>query len=323
MFKNKKEALKQARHAKQLLKVERKDAFIDRKLIKKENKLKKKILSHKKEIKKTSILNNNDDIKKQIKWVNKMNMIPKGERYIENSSKDIIIDVNNVTKSYTTKSLIFNALNNVSLKIKKGEFVVILGPSGSGKSTLLNVVSGLDRPTQGEVIINGENLSSLKEKELTRFRRKHIGFIFQSYNLLPTLNVYDNVEMGRVLQVDKSKRLNIKTILADIGMLDQINKRTYELSGGQQQRVSIARALVKSPDIIIGDEPTGSLDSYSKSEVFKLLQDINKKDKTTIIIVTHNSTVAKIANKVIKVKDGKIESIIENKNPSSALGLFK
>ncbi|NQZ65639.1 MAG: ABC transporter ATP-binding protein [Mycoplasmatales bacterium] len=353
----KKRAHKQAKNAKRLLKSEKKDfnssnhnKTKEQKSIKndfkhfekEEKNNKKKMLLDKKREKRISqkrekilstknskILNKFENrqekrkLKREIKEIDKLNVEPKGQKFIPNSSKDIIIEVKNVVKAYTTKTLIFKALNNISLEIKRGEFVAILGPSGSGKSTLLNIISGLDRPTYGEIIIDGNNVAALSDKEMTSLRRDKIGFVFQSYNLLPTLNVSDNVEIGRSLQMNKEKRLGINDVLNNMNMSDQIKKRTYELSGGQQQRVSIARAIAKSPDILIGDEPTGALDTKSRIQVFKIFQDLNKKKKTTVIIVTHNHEIAKLANKIVNVEDGKIVSIKINKKVLKAEDLGK
>ncbi|NQZ29287.1 MAG: ABC transporter ATP-binding protein [Mycoplasmatales bacterium] len=246
--------------------------------------------------------------KKDIKFINQENKRPKGARNLKNI-KGNIIDLSYVKKVYTTKTLKFIALQSTSLSIQKGDFVVILGPSGSGKTTLLNIISGLDRPTSGDVVVADRNLSALKDIELTRFRREHVGFVFQSYNLLPSLNVSDNVEVGRSLQRDPHKRQSVQEILNQLEMEPQAKKRTYELSGGQQQRVSIARALAKRPDILIGDEPTGALDTHTSLKVFQLFQEINKKNKTTVIVVTHNPNVAQLANKVIHVKDGQVQKV--------------
>ena len=256
--------------------------------------------------------------KERIKYINKLNSSSKGQRLMPNSGKDILIDVVGLRKSYTGKSLIFDALKDVNLTIKRGEFVVILGPSGSGKSTLLNMISGLDRPTNGDIIIGGHNICALKESELTRFRRDQIGFVFQSYNLMSTLNVKDNVEIGRSLQKDRTLRLDSQKLLTEMGIAQQSAKRTFELSGGQQQRVSIARALSKSPSILIGDEPTGALDTQSGIEVLTLFKKINKDNKTTIIIVTHDKNLAHLADKVIYVKDAQINKILINKKPKPA-----
>ena len=269
-------------------------------------------------VKKFDKIITNKDQKSRIKYINKMNKTQKGVREIANSSKNVLIDVVGLRKAYTGKSIIFDALLSVNLSIKKGEFVVILGPSGSGKSTLLNMISGLDRPTSGQIIVDGINICALKENELTRFRRDKIGFVFQSYNLMSTLSVKDNIEVGSSLQKDRNLRKDTKKLLSDMSMSDQGHKRTYELSGGQQQRVSIARALSKSPSILIGDEPTGALDTKSGIDVLNIFQDINKNEKTTVIIVTHDKDIALLADKVIYVKDAKIDKVVINKNPKPA-----
>ncbi len=250
--------------------------------------------------------------KHQMKAVNKSNKTPKGSRNLKNLSGNII-DIKNVKKIYTTKTLRFVALQKTSLSITKGDFVVILGPSGSGKTTLLNIISGLDRATEGDVVVSGTNLSALTDHELTNFRRENVGFIFQSYNLLSSLNVSDNVEIGSALQKDKTKRKKTADLLNLLDIENTAKKNTYELSGGQQQRVSIARALAKSPNILIGDEPTGALDSVTTARVLQLFQEINKETKTTVILVTHNPKIAELGNKVIFVKDGVVESIKSQK----------
>ncbi len=257
---------------------------------------------------------------RETKLINKLNDNAKGSVVGKNGT-DEIITVKKANKYYATKALIFKALNDVNISIKRGSFNVILGPSGSGKTTLLNIISGLDRATSGEIVINGTNISALSTGQLTQFRRKEIGFIFQSYNLLSSLDVNDNIEVGRSLQTDANKRKNIKELLSNMDMENDRNKKTYELSGGQQQRVSIARALSKSPSILIGDEPTGALDQATSLKVFELFQRINKENNATVIIVTHNTNVAKLADMVIKVKDGKIEKIEHNKKPALASSL--
>ncbi|MCP4336919.1 MAG: ABC transporter ATP-binding protein [Mycoplasma sp.] len=252
--------------------------------------------------------------KYQMKAVNKSNITPKGLRNLKNIPGNII-DIKDVKKVYTTKTLRFVALQKTSLSIKDGEFVVILGPSGSGKTTLLNVISGLDRSTEGDIVVNNVNVSSLTNKEMTLFRRKNIGFIFQSYNLLSSLNVEDNIEVGALLQDDKKSRISTSSLLKQLQISEIAKKNIYELSGGQQQRVSIARALAKGPKLIIGDEPTGALDTTTTAKVLQIFQNINKKNNTTVILVTHNPNIAKLANKVIYVKDG---SIIEIKQQQPA-----
>lgn len=234
------------------------------------------------------------------------NKTPKGERNVENS-EGMIIDVNKINKYYASGKTYTHVLKNVSLKIKKGEFVVILGPSGSGKTTLLNILSGLDRPTYGDVVVNNINISSLTNSELTTFRRNNVGFVFQSYNLLSELNAIDNAMMGSQLQMDGNKRLDLEELFERVGLKGLEKKAVGELSGGQMQRVSIVRALAKNPEVIFADEPTGALDSKTSDKVLELFKEINQKYKTTIIFVTHDEKIANLADKLIRVVDGKVK----------------
>ena len=227
-----------------------------------------------------------------------------------------MIQCNDLTKTYVNGQTLTHALNQVSLTIKNGDFVVVLGPSGSGKSTLLNVLSGLDQPTTGDILIDEHPITNMDQKALTHFRRNHLGFIFQAYNLLPTLTVYENVELGYHLG---SKRISVDQMLSDVGMLDHKDKMPYELSGGEQQRVSIARALIKEPKILFCDEPTGALDEKTGKRVLSLLQTLNKKYQTTIILITHNPAISKLAHKVIKMNSGHIVEEKENKEQMDAL----
>lgn len=259
-----------------------------------------------KEEKELQRLSQEEDADSRTKEIRLSNKKPKGEKLIENT-KGNIIDVDGVEKYYATGKQLYHALKNVSFKIKRGEFIVILGPSGSGKTTLLNVLSGLDRATEGKIIINGTNLSALKNSELTTFRRNNVGFVFQSYNLLAELNAYDNAVMGRQLQMDGNKRLDVNELFERVGLDGQQKKSISELSGGQLQRVSIIRALSKNPDIIFADEPTGALDSKTSEKVLELFDEINRKYNTTIIFVTHDEKIAKLADKIIHVKDGSVE----------------
>lgn len=274
------------------------------------------------EVAKAEFKNARDKHKLEVNKINKLNDKPKGSNKGK-APEHVAISVKKVKKIYASKGIIFQALKGVSVDFEKGSINVILGTSGSGKTTLLNMISGLDRATSGQVIIDGINLQALTTRQTTQFRREKIGFIFQSYNLLPALNVSDNVEVGRNLQTNKRLRKDIDSLLKDMEMEDNKKKMTYELSGGQQQRVSIARALSKSPEILIGDEPTGALDHETTGKVFDLIQRINKEQKTTVVLVTHNPEVARLAHKVIRVKDGKIESVTENKKPARALDVFK
>ena len=225
------------------------------------------------------------------------------------------IKVSNVKKVYITGEVQTHALRSLDLDIVDGEFLVILGPSGSGKSTLLNVISGLDTVTEGTIEVDGEVITMMNDKELTNFRRRKLGFIFQSYNLLPNLTVYENVEVGKYLSQNP---LSIDELLTKIDMNDQIDKYPYQLSGGQQQRVSIARALVKNPTILFCDEPTGALDEETGKQVLKVLQQLNKELKTTIIIVTHNNALKEIADRTIHMKSGEIYDIEVNSNKKDA-----
>lgn len=239
----------------------------------------------------------------EIKTIKRANKKPHGEANIKNNN-GFIIELNNVSKVYVTGHTKFKALRNVNVGIKRGEFVVILGTSGSGKSTLLNVISGLDRATEGEVVVNNINIAALNNRDLTTFRRNYIGFIFQSYNLLPELNAKDNAELGRSLQIDGTKREDISKLFETIGIGHKIKSPITEMSGGQLQRVSIARALAKRPQIIFADEPTGALDTESTEKVLELLKAINKNFGTTIVLVTHDRSIAKLADRVLIVKDG-------------------
>ncbi len=226
------------------------------------------------------------------------------------------IKLENVTKTYQTGEKSFNAVEGMSFSIPKGEFVVILGPSGAGKSTLLNLLGGMDSVTSGDIIIDGENIGKYNSQELTNYRAENIGFIFQFYNILPTLTVLENVEL--VNDIVKNPK-NAKEILKDVGLKEHLNKFPNQLSGGEQQRVSIARAIAKNPKLLLCDEPTGALDSATGVEVLKLLkkQCNSNNGENTVIIVTHNSLIAEIADRVIRVKNGKLDSIEENKNPKN------
>ena len=225
-----------------------------------------------------------------------------------------LIEVKNVYKEYQTGNQILKAANNLNFTIDKGELVVILGPSGSGKSTLLNLLGGLDKATRGEIIIDGENITAFSDKKLTHYRAKEIGFIFQFYNLIPNLTACENIEIVNDI-IDEN--IDGKAILAQVGLAQHVNKFPSELSGGEQQRVSIARAIAKNPKMLLCDEPTGALDSNTGKLIIELLIDLCEHENTTVIIVTHNAEFAKVANKVIHIKNGQIEYIDENENPQS------
>lgn len=228
--------------------------------------------------------------------------------------KDEFIKFDNVTKSYEVGEKKFNALDNISFSILKGEFVVILGPSGAGKSTLLNLLGGMDNTTSGSIIVDNENIENYSKNKLAEYRAENVGFIFQFYNILPTLTVLENVSIVKdIVKYPKSA----KKILENVGLKDHLNKFPNQLSGGEQQRVSIARAIAKNPKILLCDEPTGALDSKTGVEVLKILKkqcDANN-GENTVIIVTHNALIADIADRVIKLKNGKIDSIKVNNHP--------
>ncbi len=220
-----------------------------------------------------------------------------------------------VTKTYKNFSSENHALKDINLEIEEGEIVVILGPSGSGKSTMLNILSGIDNPTHGKVYFNDNRIDKYSDKELTKYRKDNLGFIFQSYNLVSNLTVKENIELGKELATDP---LKIKDILKEVGLYDHRRKYPYQMSGGQMQRVAIARALVKNPKVLFCDEPTGALDEETGKNVLNLLQKINKKYNTTMIIVTHNPSIADMANTVIKMNSGEIKEIIKNKEIKDA-----
>ena len=223
------------------------------------------------------------------------------------------IELKNVKKTYTVGEQRINALDGIDLNINQGEFVVILGPSGAGKSTLLNLLGGMDKATSGSIMIGDDDIAKFTDKELTRYRANDVGFIFQFYNIMPTLTVDENVNI--IKDVTNTSK-NSKEVLKSVGLLKHADKFPQELSGGEQQRVSIARAIMKNPRILLCDEPTGALDSKTGVEVLKLLKEQCDVD-TTVIIVTHNSLIAEIADRIIRIKNGKVESNELNKHPKN------
>lgn len=222
----------------------------------------------------------------------------------------MFVNLEHVEKTYISGEVTTKALHDVTLEIDKGEFLVVLGPSGSGKTTLLNIISGLDRPDSGRIQFKDLELSSLSDDKLTAFRRKHLGFVFQQYNLLQNLTAYENVQIGADIG---DNPLDVMETLKMVGLETQRNKYPYQLSGGEQQRVSIARSLAKNPDLLFCDELTGALDEKTARQVLQVVEDLHRKLQLTIIVITHNAGIAAMADRIIKMNSGRIEEITVNR----------
>lgn len=222
------------------------------------------------------------------------------------------IEFKNVCKKYKMGEVTINALENTNFEIEKGELVVIVGPSGAGKTTTLNILGGMDSATSGEVIVDGKEVTKLKNRELIKYRREDIGFVFQFYNLVQNLTAKENVELAT--QICKNS-LNPEEVLEKVGLKDRMNNFPSQLSGGEQQRVAIARAIAKNPKLLLCDEPTGALDYKTGKQILKLLQDTCRKENMTVLIITHNSAIAPMADKVIHFKNGTAESVDINEQP--------
>ena len=231
----------------------------------------------------------------------------------------MFLEIEQLRKSYGTGENKVEVLKGIQLGVEKGKICVLLGPSGSGKSTLLNIVGGIDTADSGSVTVAGEVMQSMNDRQLTEYRRKHLGYVFQAYNLIGNLTVRENIEVGAYLS---SRPLDIDELLDVLGLTEHQNKIPSQLSGGQQQRTAIGRAIVKNPDILLCDEPTGALDSKTSRDVLQLLQKINVKYRTTILLITHNENIAPMADRILRIHDGRIvENIINTRKPVKELDI--
>lgn len=232
----------------------------------------------------------------------------------ENNNAPAYVSLENVSKIYGTGDVEIRAVDGISFDIQKGEFVVIVGPSGAGKTTVLNILGGMDKATSGRVLVDGTDIAKYNNRQLTGYRREDIGFVFQFYNLIPNLTALENVELA--LQICKEP-LDAETVLREVGLGSRMKNFPAHLSGGEQQRVSIARALAKNPKLLLCDEPTGALDYQTGKAILKLLQDMCREKGMTVIVITHNSALTPMADRVIKIKNGKVSSMVRNANPTS------
>ena len=230
----------------------------------------------------------------------------------------MFLEIRGIKKSFGTGDSRVNVLKGLDLDIEKGEFCVLLGPSGSGKSTLLNIIGGIDGADEGSITIEGERLEDMTEKKLSLYRRKHLGYIFQMYNLIPNLTVRENIEVGAYLS---DHPLDVDELLHTLGLYEHQKKLPNQLSGGQQQRTAIGRAIVKNPDILLCDEPTGALDYHTSKEILKLVETVNQRYGNTIIMVTHNDAIKDVADRVVKLRDGMIRKNYRNEVKIPAINL--
>ena len=231
---------------------------------------------------------------------------------------NVFLEIKNIKKHCGEGESRGEVLKGIDIEIEKGEFCVLLGPSGSGKSTLLNIIGGIDAADEGYISINGEKTADMNEKALTLYRRKHLGYIFQMYNLIPNLNIKENIEVGAYLS---DNPLDVDDLLKTLGLYEHRHKLPNQLSGGQQQRTAIGRAIVKNPDILLCDEPTGALDYNTSKEILQLIEDVNKKYGNTIIMVTHNDAIKQMADRVVKLRDGMIRKNYLNETKLTAAEL--
>ena len=230
----------------------------------------------------------------------------------------MFIEIKGIKRSFGEGESRVEVLKGIDLEIERGEFCVLLGPSGSGKTTLLNILGGIDSADEGYIAIDGERMEDMNEKTLTRYRRKHLGYVFQMYNLIPNLNIKENIETGAYLS---DNPLDVDELLKVLGLYEHRHKLPNQLSGGQQQRTAIGRAVVKNPDILLCDEPTGALDYNTSKEILKLIEEVNKKYGNTVVMVTHNDAIKHMADRVVKLHDGKIRENHKNSSKVSATEL--
>ena len=230
----------------------------------------------------------------------------------------MFLEIKGITKHFGDGESRVNVLKGIDVSMEKGEICVLLGPSGSGKSTLLNILGGIDQADDGYIAIDGERTGDMSEKELTLYRRKHLGYVFQMYNLIPNLSIRENIEVGAYLS---DNPLDVDELMKTLGLYEHRNKLPNQLSGGQQQRTAIGRAIVKNPDILLCDEPTGALDYHTSKEILQLIEDVNKKYGNTVVIVTHNGEIEHMADRVVKLRDGVIRKNYMNEHKISAMDL--
>lgn len=233
-------------------------------------------------------------------------VIPDVRKRVE---RNMFIEIHQIQKAFGRGDSRVEVLRGIDLSVERGEFCVLLGPSGSGKSTLLNILGGIDSADSGDITINGERMADMKEKKLTEYRRRHLGYIFQMYNLIPNLTVRENIEVGAYLSREP---LDVDELLQTLGLEAHQRKLPNQLSGGQQQRTAIGRAIVKNPDILLCDEPTGALDYHTSKEILKLIETVNRKYGNTVVMVTHNDAIQGMADRVIRMRDGQIRSNVCN-----------
>ncbi len=232
--------------------------------------------------------------------------------------EEMFLEIKNLKKSFGTQANRTEVLKGIDFSVEKGEICVLLGPSGSGKSTLLNIIGGIDDADEGYISINGERTADMNEKSLTRYRRRHLGYVFQMYNLIPNLNVKENIEVGAYLS---DRALDINELMKTLGLYEHRNKLPNQLSGGQQQRTAIGRAIIKNPDILLCDEPTGALDYQTSKEILRLIEEVNHRYGNTVIMVTHNDAIKNMADRVVKLRDGQIRKNYVNEEKIAACDL--